>query len=70
MDEEKKGKSSTKAKNKYNAANYDRLYPVVPKGRKAVYEAAAKEAGVSLNDYIQTALEEKLKRDKRKEQEE
>lgn len=64
MNEEKKGKSSTKAKNKYNAANYDRLYPVVPKGRKSVYEEAAKAAGVSLNDYIQTALEEKLKRDK------
>jgi len=63
-DVEKKGKSSTRAKAKYNAANYDRLYPYVPKGRKAVYEAAADEAGISLNDYIITALEEKMERDK------
>lgn len=61
--EERKGTSATKAKNKYNTANYDRLYPYVKKGRKAVYEEAAKKAGVSLNDYIVTALEEKLVRD-------
>ena len=61
--EERKGTSATKAKNKYNTANYDRLYPYVKKGRKAVYEEAAKKAGVSLNDYIVIALEEKLVRD-------
>lgn len=61
--EERKGTSATKAKNKYNTTNYDRLYPYVKKGRKAVYEEAAKKAGVSLNDYIVTALEEKLVRD-------
>lgn len=60
-----KGTSATRAKNKYNAANYDRLYPYVPKGRKAVYEEAAKAAGVSLNDFVITALEEKLERDKK-----
>ena len=37
-----KGKASTKAKNKYNAANYDSLRIVVPKGRKADVEAYAK----------------------------
>ncbi|WP_342547635.1 transcriptional regulator [Paenibacillus sp. FSL P2-0089] len=62
--DDKKGKSSTRAKNKYNSANYDRLYPFVPKGQKAIYEAAAKAAGMSLNDYIITAIEEKMKRDK------
>ncbi|MNI35328.1 hypothetical protein D3C73_893510 [compost metagenome] len=61
--EEKKGTAATRAKNKYNAANYDRLYPYAPKGRKSEYEAAAKDAGVSLNDYIITAIEEKLERD-------
>ncbi|OMG47250.1 transcriptional regulator, partial [Paenibacillus macerans] len=30
--EDKKGTAATRAKNKYNAANYDRLYPYVPKG--------------------------------------
>ncbi|WP_342421889.1 transcriptional regulator [Paenibacillus sp. FSL E2-0178] len=61
---ERKGTSATRAKNKYNAANYDRLYPYVQKGRKEIYEAAAKAAGVSLNDYIISAIEEKLARDK------
>jgi len=62
--DDKKGSAATRAKNKYNAANYDRLYPYVPKGRKAVYEAAAAAAGVSLNDYIIRALDEKVERDK------
>lgn len=65
---ENKGSSSTRAKNKYNAANYERLYPFVPMGRKAIYEAAAKAVGVSLNEYIVKALDEKVERDK-KEQE-
>ncbi|MFP4976409.1 transcriptional regulator [Paenibacillus sp. CN-4] len=62
---EKTGTAATRAKNKYNAANYDRLYPYVPKGRKAVYEAAAAAAGMSLNDFVVTAIEEKLQRDGR-----
>lgn len=61
--EEKKGTAATRAKNKYNAENYDRLYPYVPKGRKAVYEAAAKASGVSLNDFITKAIEEKIRRE-------
>jgi len=56
----------TKANRKYNEKAYDRLYPYVKKGRKAVYEEAAKEAGVSLNDYVITAIEEKVARDKEK----
>ncbi|WP_374016340.1 transcriptional regulator [Paenibacillus thiaminolyticus] len=61
--EEKKGTAATRAKNKYNTENYDRLYPYVPKGRKAVYEAAAKRAGLSLNDFITRAVEEKIERE-------
>ena len=64
-----KGTSATRAKQKYNTANYDRLYPYVPKGRKSVYEEAAKSAGISLNDYVVRALDEKIDRDS-KEQEE
>ena len=59
--EDKKGTSATRAKNKYNAQNYDRLYPYVKKGRKAVYEAAAKRAGITLNEFITMALDEKAK---------
>ncbi|BFH11212.1 transcriptional regulator [Bacillus cereus] len=61
--EDQKGKAATRAKNKYNAANYDRLYPYVPKGRKAVYEAAAKASGLSLNDFVTKAIEEKIERE-------
>ena len=42
--EKKKYASNTRAKNKWNAANYDRLYPYVKKGKKATYLAAAKAA--------------------------
>jgi len=59
------GTSATRAKQKYNAANYDRLYPIVPKGRKAVYEAAAEAAGESLNEYIVKAIEQRLEREGR-----
>lgn len=62
---ESRGKSSTRAKNKYNAANYDRLYPVVPKGRKSVYEEAAKDAGMTLNEFMNEAFEEKLEKIKK-----
>lgn len=37
-----RGQSATDAKRKYNEQNYDRVYLVVRKGKKAVYQAAAK----------------------------
>ena len=51
-----KGKASTKAKNKYNAANYDSLRIVVPKGRKADVEAYAKNQGESVNGLVNARL--------------
>lgn len=51
-----KGKASTRAKNKYNASNYDNIRVVVPRGRKAIIEAKAKEAGVSINSVVNEAL--------------
>ena len=50
------GKASTRAKNKYNSNNYDSLRIVVPKGQKATVEAAATDAGESVNMYTQKAL--------------
>ena len=35
-----RGKASTRAKNKYNAENYDSLRIVIPKGQKAAVQAA------------------------------
>lgn len=60
--ENRKGTSATRAKNKYNAQNYDRLYPYVKKGRKAVYEEAAQKAGMTLNEFMIEAIEEKTEK--------
>ena len=49
-------KAQQRAVNKYIKGNYDRLNIVVPKGQKATVEAAAKEAGESVNQYTQKAL--------------
>ena len=61
--EDNKGKASTRAKNKYNAANYDSLRIVVPKGRKADIEAYvnANEKTSSVNGLVNTLLRETLK---------
>lgn len=55
----KKGTAATRAKNKYNAANYDRLYPYVKKGKKEIYLSAAQQQNMSLNEWIETTLDEK-----------
>jgi len=55
------GTAATRAKNKYNAKAYDRLYPYVKKGKKVKYEECAKSLGMSLNEFIETTLDEKAK---------
>lgn len=57
------GTAATKAKNKFNSKNYDRLYPFVKAGDKAKIEQAAKAAGQSLNDYIVTAIYQRMKQE-------
>ena len=54
--ENSQGKASTRAKNKYNAANYDSLRIVVPKGREIDVEAFAKEQGESVNGLVNGLL--------------
>lgn len=54
--EKAKGKASTRAKNKYNSANYDNLRIVVPKGRKSAIEAHAKSKGESVNKLVNDLL--------------
>ena len=56
-----KSKSSTRAKNKYNAENYDNLRIVVPKGRKSEILAVAEAAGDSLNGYVNKAIDDIVK---------
>ena len=55
--EKKTGTAATKAKNKYNAANYDRLSPFVRKGKKDRYRAAAEADGYSLNEFMEKAMD-------------
>lgn len=49
-------KAQIKATNKYNAANYDNLRIVVPKGRKQAVEAHARERGESINGLVNALL--------------
>ena len=56
--EKKKYACNTRAKNKWNAENYDRLYPFVRVGKKAVYQKAVEAGGCeSMNDLIETATD-------------
>ena len=55
--EKKTGTAATKAKNKYNAANYDRLSPFVKKGKKESFWAAPEAAGYSLNEFMEKAMD-------------
>lgn len=63
---EKKGNSATRAKNKYNTANYDQVKFWVPKGQRDRIDEAAERAGMSRNAFIIEAIEEKMKRQVKK----
>ena len=60
---ENQGNSQTRAKNKYNAKNYDSLRIIVKKGNKDIIKAHAAEQGESLNGFVNRAIEETIKRD-------
>lgn len=57
---ELQGKASTRAKNKYNATNYDSLRIVVPKGKKAKIKAFADSKGESINGFVNRAIDEAM----------
>ena len=53
----------SKASRKYNAKAYDRIEIIVPKGKKAIIQAAAVAAtdeGMSVNAFINAAIDEKM----------
>lgn len=60
---ETSGKASTRAKNKYNAANYDNLRIVVPKGTKDIIKAHTESKGESINGFVNRAINETIERD-------
>lgn len=53
------GKTSTASKNRWNAANYDRIQMLLPKGYKDRLLAAAGEGKVTA--FIREAIDVKLK---------
>ena len=54
MDEKKF--DPTKYKNDFNKQNYDRINLMIPKGKKDELKELAKEAGISVNEYINRVL--------------
>lgn len=58
------GKAATKAKNKYNAENYERISLNVPKGEKDKIREHAEAMGESVNGFINRAINETMERDK------
>ncbi len=50
--------------NDYNRQNYDRIALMAPKGRKDEIKAAAKAAGMSMNEYILAAVAAKMEEQK------
>ena len=58
------GKSSSTAKNKYNAKAYDRINLVVPKGKKDLIKEHSITMGESVNSFINRAINEQMARDK------
>jgi len=64
--DELKGSAATRAKNKYNAQNYDSLRITAPKGRKAELQAHASQHGESLNKFVNRAIDNQVKQDNEK----
>ncbi len=56
-------KAATRAKNKFNGNNYERLYPFVKLGEKARIEKAASAAGQSITEYVVTAVYQRMERE-------
>jgi hypothetical protein len=54
------GKSQTKAKNKYNAKAYDRISVTVKKGVKEEWKSEAEKRGLSLNAFIDKAINQMM----------
>ncbi len=48
---------------KYNAENYDRIELRVNKGKKQAIKELAASQNMSLNEYVNAAIDEKMERD-------
>ena len=57
-------KAQQQAQNRWIAKAYDRINLTVPKGKKDIIQAHAEAHGQSVNGFINTAIDEKMERDK------
>ena len=55
-------KAGQKAVNKYISNNYDRINITLPIGQKEIWKSAAKEQGLSLNDFIRKCVSDKIEK--------
>ena len=55
--------NQSKYKQAFDKENYDRSSLLMPKGKKEIIKEYAKAAGISLNSYINKAVDEKIERD-------
>ena len=55
--------AQNRATQKYVKDNYERLYITVKKGQKDTIKTAAEMQGESMNQYIKTAIEMRVKQD-------
>ncbi|MEE3392290.1 MAG: hypothetical protein VZR00_01625 [Lachnospiraceae bacterium] len=53
-----KGKASTRAKNKWNAKNYDRLAVVIPNEGKNFLKSFSEQEGLSVNAFVINSINE------------
>lgn len=57
------GTAATKAKNKWQRANVDRVNLTMPKGKKETIQAHAESRGESVNGFINRAIDNQMKQD-------
>lgn len=60
---ERKTKTSSVVKNRYNAKSYDRINLVVPKGKKEIIENHARLHDKSVNAFINMAIDKLIEKD-------
>lgn len=53
-----------KSAQKWDAANLDRISVALPKGKKDEIKAAAAIHGETMNQYVKTAIDQRLERDR------
>lgn len=61
------GKTSAKSKNKWIAANLDRINLTMPRGKKEVIQTIAAEKGQSMNGFINAAIDAAIEEHKKRE---